>query len=122
MHPRGKGVDAERLGHERHAGVQPTVGNTGALPVAGQEQHLELRPCLPRRLRQLPPVHLAWQANVGEQQVDVGARVQDERRRRPVARLQNRVPAQKLAVSIVRCPPSAMASRALIEFAREATG
>ncbi len=45
----------------------------GILGIAGDEQHLEVRPQHARRVGHLPPVHAAGQADVGDEQVDAGA-------------------------------------------------
>ncbi len=48
----------------------------GVLGVAGNEEHLQVRPMLARRVRHLAAVQPAREADVGDQQVDANVRLQ----------------------------------------------
>ena len=40
--------------------------------IAGDEQHMEIRPPLSRGVCELPPIYAAGEADVGDQQIDEG--------------------------------------------------
>jgi hypothetical protein len=71
-------------------GKVPVVQD-GILGIAGDEENLEIRPVLARRVRHLAVVQPTWEADIGDQQVDAYVRLQNLEARCAVARLDGRV-------------------------------
>jgi hypothetical protein len=51
LNPAGQDFHRERLGQDVHAGIKVAVADHGVLGIAGDEQHRQLRPCDPCRVR-----------------------------------------------------------------------
>jgi hypothetical protein len=68
---------AIRLRDQQYAGIEVSVTNQGVLRITGRVQHLERRPAIQRLDGELPSVDQAGHDHVGEQEIDVFARIED---------------------------------------------
>jgi hypothetical protein len=64
------------FGQEVHAGIKPALMHDGVARIRRGEQHLEVWSAVSRFLSQLPAIHAAGQADVGEKQCDLGVGVE----------------------------------------------
>ncbi len=81
----------ERLGDQLHARIEAAVMDNGVASVAGREQDPEIAPGQAGLIRQLPAIHAAGQADVGEQELDLRMLRQPLQSALPVADLDHLV-------------------------------
>src|SRR3954452_7004793 len=75
VEPGGQLIDRKRLGQNVHAGKQVTAVEHSIFGIAGDEQHIHIRPPLAYGVGHLTAIHTAWQTDIRDQQSDAHVRL-----------------------------------------------